>query len=434
MKCKDFKKILAMLLAFSIIFGVVGVGANEEQNNGLYPPYYNVNDEFFSTSLGEHFFGENYTELVSNLTVARNNDATLTAMFPMNRVGDVMYPDFIGGIYYSYDGNMVVQIVECSEAKRNTLYSDVRTALHEMEDVVIEYVEASYNELNDIKNAILGLVFDDEQCEVINNMSALFVRVSENRLFVELVDYREETIVAFREVVYCSPLIVFKEREVALTTLAFPGESETSSEAIVTEGVGIMPTLTGVVHPGMPMLRSSWGYRARRNGREGVVIAAHSAPPGQLGVVGNIPANAWAFNGVIDAAFVELNTGITASNISARGIDILTTVRTSFRENDIIGKDGNRTGLSWGRVTDPNWSGNIEDPNHGTRFFVGLVDTNVWNGGGDSGGPVFWFIIPMSPNVGQTAGIVTAGTQTPSNRMIFSRADRINSAFGLTRF
>ena len=125
-----------------------------------------------------------------------------------------------------------------------------------------------------------------------------------------------------------------------------------------------------------------------------------------------------------------LNSGYSASNTTANGaFTISTDVQTNFRQNDRIGKVGNRTGLTWGAITDPDWNGVIA----GVPF-IGLVDTNVLNGGGDSGGAVFWWAIPMAANAGRTAGIVTGGTQNPSNRMIFSRADRINSAFALNRY
>ena len=134
MKRMGFLMVL-VLLSTSYIFSI-GVNATDV-------------DEFLIEKYGEEF--------MANLDQAHENDEALMALFPKNESGEPVYPDFIGGIYYNDDGNMVVQMV--TDAQTNDV--DLRTAVDNLiaeRNIIVEYVEFSHNEISASRNYMGGSV------------------------------------------------------------------------------------------------------------------------------------------------------------------------------------------------------------------------------------------------------------------------------------
>lgn len=184
------------------------------------------------------------------LMVARDNDSALMKMFPENQFGETIYPDFIGGIYYSREGDLVVQIVKDADSWEASLYTEIRLAMEAMSDVVIEYVDASYNQLKKIVDEIIVLFLDDVRCEVISNTAAFYHRVSENRVVVELFDFNDDTVKAFRERIYDSSFITFRA---GCMELGFPVDTRQNASL---ECTVVSTSTRATIHPGMPMAQA----------------------------------------------------------------------------------------------------------------------------------------------------------------------------------
>jgi len=352
-------------------------------------------------------------DIWSNLAQAHENRDQLFSVFAGNSRNqdgeEPNYPDFIGGIYFNDPGNMVLQIVNNSSGR-----SSINDFLREAENVIVEYVDFSQNELNAILDVLDSYRFaiDDVRPEVFNNIDWYALDTINNRVEVHLRVYNEREIARFRDTVLDSPAIYFVESvssPVAATTL-FAGQD--------------MRHVFG----------GSLGYRVERgsgcNTVQGFVTTGHAG----LRVGQTLPFGTvrwWQWSGQVDAAFIETNSNVNLSNTLANNAGwIVTNVPTSFAVGDIVAKLGGTTGYTTGRVTRANVEG---------AGVTGQVQTDVNADFGDSGGIVIAFVPRDPPRQPWTAGIVQAvhvnhNGHTIPNTMIFCRADRINAAGGLTRF
>jgi len=144
-----------------------------------------------------------------NYARAHANAAALEALFPKNRSGEPIYPDFIGGIYYNGDFNMVLQLVESAKAKDAAQYSRVEGFLAQADGIIVEHVDFSDNELEAVMDILGSYWTADNKPDVFKNVDTCRKDTINNRVEVWLRVYNEEEIARFRETVLDSPMLVF---------------------------------------------------------------------------------------------------------------------------------------------------------------------------------------------------------------------------------
>lgn len=187
MKRMGFLMVL-VLLSTSYIFSI-GVNAMDV-------------DEFLIEKYGEEF--------MANLDRAHENDEALMALFSKNESGEPVYPDFIGGIYYNDDGNMVVQLV--TDAQTSDV--DLRTAVDNLiaeRNIIVEYVEFSHNEISATIDTLNAIYFSEDRPDAFDNVDSFGESTSNNRVEVEMRVCSEEEIARFKETILDSPILSFVE-------------------------------------------------------------------------------------------------------------------------------------------------------------------------------------------------------------------------------
>ena len=155
-------------------------------------------NEFLIEKYGEEF--------MANLNQAHENDEALMALFPKNESGEPVYPDFIGGIYYNDDGNMVVQLV--TDAQTNDV--ELRTAVDNLiaeRNIIVEYVEFSHNEISATMDTLATIT--NERPDIFDCIDSIAEDTLNNRVEIRMRDCNEEEIAWFRENVFDSPILSF---------------------------------------------------------------------------------------------------------------------------------------------------------------------------------------------------------------------------------
>lgn len=364
-------------------------------------------------------YGENYMEKIERNQHAVQSAKRVDSNFQKTRSGEVIYPDYIGGLYIDDNDNLVIQMVESAIPNEKSIeYSTYQSTLAVDDTSKVEYVKYSYEELKEVHDEILNYFLDEDKN---NNISGLYIDVISNRVIVELNNYTEKEIENFKDEVIDSPVVSFKN------TAGF------KTISTVNPGAGF----TSSTYQGC-----SYGYRARTaSGQEGVVTAAHcfkDKTNGSITLVGSVKN--WKCAGTMDAAFVQNTKGATLTNNFARNYplgniaNLSTNVVSSFYSGQKIAKLGVKTGFTLGSVNAPSYSGSVSvNSLNMTVNFTDLVYADILSQEGDSGG----IVIDQKLNFNDgyhTAGICTASSSTNSNHSLFTKASNINSAFGLSRY
>jgi len=167
-----------------------------------------------------------------NYARAHANAAALEALFPKDRSGEPIYPDFIGGIYYNDDHNMVLQLVESAKAKDPAQYSRVENFLAQADGIIVEHVDFSDNELNAVMDTLDSFWLTKNKPDVFDNVDTYKKDTINNRVEIWLRNYNEREIARFREVALDSPMLIFVKSRGAPTiatggTTSAPGGGNT---------------------------------------------------------------------------------------------------------------------------------------------------------------------------------------------------------------
>jgi len=182
----------------------------------------------------------------------------------------------------------------------------------------------------------------------------------------------------------------------------------------------------------------SIGYRARKtSGGQGYVTAGHCVYLNITMTDYGIARNR-SFGGKMDAAWVDTSTAtVTPTNnwhlypgSTIPSSPLSAVVENLFFIGQNVGKIGRTTKHRTGTITNTNFSGKSCLDKNCTQSvqLTNQVLTTAVVDQGDSGGIVY----TLNPTA-KTAGIVVAKLQG-NNNMIFTRADIINSSFGLSRY
>lgn len=346
--------------------------------------------------------GENYKEIVVKNVQSSKVASQLIEKYQIQKTGEIKYPSDFGGMYINDNQELVIQIVKNSKSRS----SIKATVANISNDVVYEYVEHSNEELENINNQIIEYFTNAKS--IYEGFKANYVDVVNNIVVVELKNNTVEEQNWFKENVIDSDLIKFIKNET------------TTIETTAYNAGGGQEDYCSI------------GYRAKRNGIEGFVSAAHciTSTTNFLAPYGSAIETAYYPSEGIDGVFMSLYSGNSVSNNiqwPSSNTTSITTVTSDFPIfGTLIAKSGVKTHATSGQITNVNYS-QSESGVYWSKLV--LTSADAWKG--DSGGIVYY------PN-GTVAGIVH-GVQTKNgvkvdNTMSYSRANFINSKLNLTRY
>jgi hypothetical protein len=419
---KHITTFLAVLLAFAVLFSAQAFAHTPVETTDLSSVTLVdvlLKDEAFTNELSEKLLAINGVEYWENLVQARENNTKLMDIFSgdkalpnakLETAIEPEFPDFIGGVYYNDDGNMVVQVVNKAKKLAQTELSQIFTK----DDAVIqETVNYSKKELTDIVETLNEFFLLENRPQVLEDIVSFYEDTINNKVVIETKDISSEATTQFRETVLDSPIIQF----VNVTDENIPYAC--NDTITISSGMDMRDTFGGSV-----------GYLANKSGKAGFVTAAHCVTSNQSFTFGDVTA--WKRSGSVDAAFIQTNSKANLSYGNLTGAN--SGFAWSYTVGDRIIKMGARTGVTEGKITTVNYNVVVSG-----IAMSNMIKTNVRAGQGDSGGIVIQNLYPLPPGAqGPTvyviAGIITGGTPPESNDTFFCRADKINSALGLTQY
>lgn len=418
MKSKIFNFLGISAFTFASLIPPITINASSlKTNSTINEPIIYENQSLFEKKQEElkRTFGSNYKVVLQN-----NKENTLLAQkidTSLKNSNTDTYPSYYGGMYISDDSeNLIIQIVEKNIPEKNNIFSLMTisetikyNSIVNMDDnIKVEYVENTYEELKNIQNQIYIKIASAEiNKEVFDNFSSSNINLINNSIIVSLLDNSVENQKLFKKYVIDSPIIVFAKSE----GLAERYATTLKAGSMITN-VNNQPNC-------------SVGFRAKVGSVEGYVTAAHCTK----GLNTNLPTGKvirYTNNSEVDAAFVQTNSSYTVSNDLAYPFNLIGINKLSvdnslscpfYAKGSGVALSGFITGYSSGKITDLNAVVKFTD---GTTM-NGVVATDVKGSNGDSGGPVF-LPKPFKTDGVDLVGIVTGGS---SNTMYFTKVDKI---------
>lgn len=362
----------------------------------------------------KNYLGDNYKDIIEKNTNSANNIEKIKSIIRKNtkiNASDDIYPDYVGGFYIDDQNEVVIQIVDkkVSALKAKSDYNLYTNILSVDQNANIEYVNYSYNEINEVISVLENYYLNNYDT---GNIVGYYDDIKNNRVVVELKNYSKEDINNFKKEVIDSSLIYFTKSK-GVTTVA---------NVIYMPGQRIFP------------VACSLGFRAKIGNNIGVISAAHCFESGlNQNVVNYGVVKKYQFSGNVDAAWIDLDSMYTVGSGLAYGpkvnglsLPLNNSPVSSFVTGALYGKAGYRTEYTYGTITSTNASG--------AEGITGVVKTNADVNGGDSGGIVFKISgTGANPTAYQTAGIVHCSDVGGGN-MRFVKATNIVSSFGLTTY
>lgn len=419
------------LVAFIFTVTITSVSANtfidtNQLNQNMQKP--DLTDEVFETKefnesrakYLKEVYGENWKELYTRNANSVENAKKIESEFPKDLKGNPIYPEYIGGLYINDDDYLVIQVVNKkiskSKTSQNTLYQKV---LSVDKNAIVESVNYSFSEMTVINEMLENLFLENK---LPSSVMAFYIDVINNKIVVELSICSEQEKLEFKNSVIDSPIITFKKGKETTVTL----------NAGAPNGAG-----------------GSVGYRARKGSSgQGFVTHGHGMTVNSV-ITGIGKVKNKRFGGNIDASWVDTNGySATPTNnwhayppYTIPTLSLSTVVKDSFFVGERVGRIGSASGHRTGKITKASYSTSVKECETCSSVnFTKMVLTDVYQTFGDSGGIVYYTLkapITMPFPDGSTEAHLTAGIgvfKTSDNKMVFSRADLINSAFGLSRY
>lgn len=307
-------------------------------------------------------------------------------------------PGDYGGCYIDDNGELNVLICSKENSVKNK-YKD----LIANENIKIKEVKYSKKYLNGFMDVINAYLLQHTDSQIKEEIDSVYLLEGENKIVVELNELNEDKVNMFKKEI-CE------------------------SEAIDFINSNGRATDTQTVTAGYSLSNSTVGYRARRNGVNGIVISGHAtsvnAAVRSAGGVAFARTTVRRYSGSVDAAWCSItNVNYVPSNTIARsnGFTLSTAVTVPAVGTTLI-KSGKTSGLTAGQIQSTNATNIV-----GGVTFTGLISAVITNVPGDSGGIAFINTGSSRPTVG-----IVKGNQ--GNHAYFVKASQINSAFGLTRY
>lgn len=187
----------------------------------------------------------------------KNQEKACESYLKLNKsFGDVVnrkasdYPDYYGGAFINDDGNLVIYVKGDVDKYKEDFKKRAGT-----DEIYFKNCTYSYKELTEIMDTLNAYKLENQDDSIYANFNNYAIVDAENRIVVELDNYDDEQIKAFKKQIIDSPAIEFKKAsgKIEFLTTVKPGEE------IITNNSG------GFV-----------GYRAMRGSVAGFVIAGHN--------------------------------------------------------------------------------------------------------------------------------------------------------------
>ena len=313
------KRIIGFMLCFVLLFSTVTAFASSR----LMMLEDALSFECLATSTHDFLVEWYGLEYAINYQRSIEYVEQLYSMFPRNRAGDVIYPEFFGGIYLDSYGNLNMLVT----------YSDYPLIVPFSRDdgVITRNVQFSYNQLSEALDALGELAFGEYGCFILGAVSGFWLSVRNNQVIVDLLDYADKNNELFKNMALYFPFIVFRQ---SAGLYEMPEMPEEYSKVIVESPYqSIEGFSTTVVWAGDRIflrnasnnlvLSGTVGYRAFLGGnprRYGFITAGHLGintlgRPLQInqrlynssgGYIGSVRAVRLAN---VDAAFIEMPSG-----------------------------------------------------------------------------------------------------------------------------
>lgn len=349
-------------------------------------------------------YDENY--LVRNLNMvelATKVEKSIINYYEIENMYEDIYPSYFGGIYISDDArNLIIQIVKENVPINNSDEYKFYQVITNIDDSIkIEYVENSFNELNEINNKVSNLLNINKILK--NNLNGVYVDVMNNTTVVEIKEDSKLTKTKLIEEIWNTEENQKVGSRGKLVTLEVTQESRTTQDIVY-------PNAGSLLFFGQ--YGCSMGFRTRYSGKKGYVTAGHctSGIANNLIQSGDVLKQQYNNNQKFDYAFVATNSFYIPTNKlkdpkgDIKTLAVLTNTCPTITVNMSIAKDGYETGYTEGKVKALNYTANYSN---GVSI-KGLVKTNAKTDDGDSGGAVF---IPRTDANGGPIpiGIVSGG-------------------------
>ena len=346
------------------------------------------------------FYDEKYLEEnLERTELATKVEKSLMIYYNIENKFEDSYPSYFGGMYISDDAeNLIIQIVEKNIPSPDTEEYNFYQVLINMDDSIqVEYVENSFNELNEINNYISDVI--GVKSALKQNLNGVFVDVMNNTTTIEVKDNSKLSDSKIMSEIFNkqkSKMVI--EKESLITFITTP---ETNITQDIKAGGLVLFGGYGC----------SMGFRTTYNGKKGYVTAGHCSDgiANNLIPSGDVIKHQYKNNEKFDYDFVATNSSYNPVNtLMHPNGDIKTLAVTSscptITVNMSIAKDGYNTGYTEGKVKTLNYTANYAN---GVTI-KGLVKTDAKSDEGDSGGVVF---IPRTDAKGGPIpiGIVSGG-------------------------
>ena len=116
------------------------------------------------------------------------------------------YPDYYGGSFTNSDGKLVIYVKGNIEDYKKVLIERAGT-----NDIIFKPCQFSYKNLTEIMDTLNAYKLNNADSPICANFNSYAILDAENRIVVELDEYNEEQIAAFKKQVIDSPAIEFRK-------------------------------------------------------------------------------------------------------------------------------------------------------------------------------------------------------------------------------
>ena len=175
-----------------------------------------LNQEEFAGYYQEHLNNQFGIEFMTNHNRSVELIHEILDSFPTNRLGNIMHPEFYGGSYIDGDGYLVIMVVESvvlNESSANSSgFAEFSNSFLNNDGIIIKKVDNSFRSLYEIFNYLNDFVFTQEGAEIMERLGVFGFGIDRrnNEFFVNITNYNEDYFEMFRQMVFDSDLINFR--------------------------------------------------------------------------------------------------------------------------------------------------------------------------------------------------------------------------------
>ncbi|MCL2566330.1 MAG: S1 family peptidase [Defluviitaleaceae bacterium] len=390
-------------------------------------------------------------EFAHNYVRAREVADRLIGSFPVDRVGNFIFPADFGGAFIDSNGKLNLLVV--GTGADNFSGSNSFFTINQRDDsLIVGEARFSYNELREVMKTLNDLIPRKfESVLAVGNVTSLYVDVINNRVVVNLVDFSDEMIELFRNSVFDSPVLSFGQSE-RMGEMPIPHEELYASDepaAYFSEDMESRNTVW--ISPGSP----DRPITVRRNGQpiSGSFAIGYLASMGTTRGFVTVAHGPWreGFHLQTNDSIYQSGARIgTVTSFQLNGIDAAF-VRTDFHVMfDVNTPDGRRTvglrhnllvgntvmmtstlGTRSGQITSLDYIEIFTNRFGGAFSANRLIATNYPSTLGDSGGIVYF--PQFNPRGFLESGVVGIHIgRSQTGRGLVSTTTEINRILGLT--